>query len=109
MNKKDLQANLLNGSKWLRLVFMLLFWAVAWVLECIVWIIAVVQFLYTLFTDKPLASLHNFSASLSSYIYQIVQFLTYVSEEKPFPFTHWPTAVHKATKSRGGRTINQDK
>ena len=108
MDDKTIKEKLSVGSKWLRLLFMVLFGIIGWVLEGIICLIAVFQFIYTLFTDKPLDTIHTFSASLSTYVYQIVQFLTYVSEEKPFPFSSWPTAVHTATKPRkkSSRTID---
>jgi hypothetical protein len=36
--------------------------------------------------------LKDFGKSLGIYLKQIAEFLSYASEEKPFPFSDWPEA-----------------
>ncbi|MBN2689665.1 MAG: DUF4389 domain-containing protein [Gammaproteobacteria bacterium] len=88
--EKSLKEKVAMSDKWIRLVYMVLFVVVAWVLKFVVWIIAGVQFIYGLLTGKPLKNLIGFGESLSKYIYQIMMFLMYATEEKPFPFAAWP-------------------
>jgi len=91
MTEKTLHDKLSVGSKWLRLIFMILFALVAYcIIPVIIVLIAVFQFIYTLFSDGPLDTLLAFSRSLSHYLQQIANYLTYTTEEKPFPFTGWP-------------------
>lgn len=90
MIEKTLKEKLSVKDKWFRVIFMVLFICIQWITKVIVWIILIFQFLYSLFTGKPLKTLIPFSDSLSTYIKEIIAFLTYVTEEKPFPFNHWP-------------------
>lgn len=103
MAKETLKDKLSNKDKWIRLVFMILFAVVIyWIAFVLVWLIATFQFIYALFVSKPNQALLPFSDSLSQYIHQIVMFLTFVSEEKPFPFKSWPKAevITKSKKSQ---------
>lgn len=89
-------------EKWIKLIFIVIYALVIyWIAFALVWIITAFQFLYTLFTGKANKTLQPFSKSLSEYIKQIVSFLMYDTEEKPFPFTPWPeTKVAKPAAPR---------
>jgi hypothetical protein len=50
----------------------------------------VFQFLFNLFTGKSNPRLLELGQSLATYIYQIIQFLTYNSDYHPYPFNSWP-------------------
>lgn len=91
MNNEELKSNLLSSRHWLRLVFMLLFAALLQVAGIIMWVLVILQFVFSLITGQDNANLRSFGHSLSTFIYQTLKFLTYNSEEKPFPFADWPT------------------
>jgi hypothetical protein len=57
----------------------------------VICIVTVIQFLLVLLNDKPNARLVSFGRSLGRYLQQIVNFLTFATEELPFPFNDWPT------------------
>ena len=90
--KKELTAK----SKWLRAFFMLLFIIVNYFLQMVIWIVAAFQFIASLLTGGTNKNLELFSNSLSQYAYQILQFLTYNTEQKPYPFDKWPKAEKTA-------------
>lgn len=92
MNNEELKSNLLSSKHWLRLVFMVLFAVLLQVVAIIMWVLVILQFFFSLITGKDNKNLREFGYSLSTYIYQILKFLTYNSEEKPFPFSDWPDA-----------------
>jgi hypothetical protein len=55
--------------------------------------VVVLGFLWVLFTGEINRELQQTGQSLASYIYQIVRYLTFNSEKKPFPFGEgWPSA-----------------
>lgn len=87
---EKLKSNLLSSSHWLRLIFMLLFSLLVQVAAAVMWVVVVLQFLFNLFTGSSNEQLSSFGASLVLYIYQCWQFLSYGSEEKPYPFQDWP-------------------
>lgn len=68
------------------LVFAVAFWILCWVLAAT----AIVQLLLRLTTGAPAADLQRFGAALGRYAAQVVAFLTFASEQLPFPFGSWP-------------------
>ena len=54
-------------------------------------VVAVIQFVIAAFDDNPNDRLTAFGRSLGRYIGQIGGFLTFASEEVPFPFSDWPS------------------
>jgi len=81
--------NLKAPGKWIRLFFMVIFMFVSRFVRLGLVLMAALQFLIMLFTNKLNDNLLNFSKSLSAYLYDIMLFLTYASEERPFPFAKW--------------------
>ena len=92
----DLKSNVLSAERWLRLVFMVLFAMILQVAGAVMWLVVIVQFLFALISGRCNENLRSFGHSLSVFIFQIWQFLSYNSEEKPFPFKDWPEGKSKA-------------
>ncbi|MFC3151135.1 DUF4389 domain-containing protein [Litoribrevibacter euphylliae] len=86
-------------NKLLRLVFMVLFAVVYKLLDIVLMLVAIAQYLFHLLTDKDNETLRQLGDGLSCYYYQIFQYLTYNSEEKPFPFSDWPTSSEELMKN----------
>lgn len=80
----------LNRETWIRLLFILLFALLYGLVEIILAVVIIVQFGFVLITAKRNLKLLEFGASLSQYSYQILCFVTYNTEDKPFPFAPWP-------------------
>lgn len=74
----------------IRWIFMLLFLVVSRIIGACVALIAVFQLFYSLVVRNPNANVVSFGKDLSIYLAEIVQFLSYVTEEKPWPFSPWP-------------------
>ncbi len=85
-----LRDNVKRRATWMRGLFMLMFVVISRVAEVVLWAVVVLQFLFTLFTGRPNARLLAFGQGLSTFIYEILRYLTYNSEERPFPFAPWP-------------------
>lgn len=84
--------HLLQAKTWIRGAFMLLFLIVLDFAKLGVTAISLLQFLIMLLTGKPNVNLKDFSAGLNKFILQAMQFLTYQTEKKPFPFDEkWPS------------------
>jgi hypothetical protein len=52
---------------------------------------ALIQFVLALMSDGPNARLIAFGQSLGLYLSQIASFVTFATEEAPFPFSAWPS------------------
>lgn len=86
----EVKQNLKNADVWMRLLFIVILYALYGVARVVLFFIVVFQFLATLFTGSTNERLLVFGKQLSEYIYQLVQYLTYTSDDKPYPFTDWP-------------------
>jgi hypothetical protein len=84
--------NILTSKHWIRLFFMLIFAGILYFATIILCVVVVIQFLVTLATGSESIELRKFGSSLSEFFFQSLKFLTYSSEEKPFPFSDWPSA-----------------
>jgi hypothetical protein len=76
----------------LRVLFMLLmciaFQITAWVLV----VVALVQLISQLTAGEPMPRLKTFGRSAGRYLGQIADFVSFNTEEAPFPFSDWPAA-----------------
>ena len=60
--------------------------------EPAVYLVLATQFVFHLLTRKPNARLQTMGKRLAAYIQKIVAFLTYHTDELPYPFGAWPRA-----------------
>jgi len=90
---EEVKEHLKSRGTWLRLAFMVLFAFILYVAKFVLLAVAVLQIIAALFTGEPNARLTRFGESLSQFIYQIARFLTYNSDDMPFPFADWPDAT----------------
>jgi Domain of unknown function (DUF4389) len=86
----ELKQNLSSSDTWMRGLYMLIFAVIYSITEFVIFAVVVFQFLATLFTGHRNQRLLDFGAALGTFVYQILQFVTYNSDEKPFPFGAWP-------------------
>jgi len=82
--------NIKSESFWLRSLFMVLFLVIYRFVDILVILVAISQWLYMLLTGDASASLSRFAGGLGAYVAQIIGYLSYNTEEKPFPFNDWP-------------------
>lgn len=79
-NQKD---ELIRGA------FMLLFLVATRLVGVLLFFLALFQFLCALIVREPNGNVRSFGKGLSRYLAEIVQFLTYNTERKPWPFSPW--------------------
>jgi len=95
----ELKDNVKDTNVWLRLLFMLLFAIIYSVAEVVLAIVVFFQFLCVLFSGNKNEKALLLGSQLSSFVYQVFQYLTYNSEEKPFPFADWPSGKQLAEEA----------
>ena len=87
----DIVENLREPSAWVRVVFMLGFSIVLYmVIIPLTLLLTLAQALFSVFTGEDNDNLRHFGAFLLAYISQVVRFLTFNSGERPFPFSDFP-------------------
>ena len=71
-------------------LFVLLFMFAFGVCRFLLCFIVFMQFLFDLISGEPNNRLCQFSSAFKDYIAEVVAFVTYQSDTKPFPFSDWP-------------------
>ena len=84
------KARLTNLATWKRGLFMLVFALISGVAKLLVSLVAIFQFFTVLFKGQPNDAVLPFGQNLSTYTYQITLFLTFKTDEMPFPFLDFP-------------------
>ena len=81
-----------NGKRsiWLRGVLMILMAIGFHISGTLLGLAAVIQFVLALLGQTPNARLVAFSQSLGLYLSQIAEFVSFGTEQAPFPFSAWP-------------------
>ena len=84
--EQETKDNLSSRSTWMRVVYMILFAVIFNIVEFVIAVVAVVQFLSKLFTGKVNQQLQALGQGVGAYVNEIIQFLTYHTDDKPYPF-----------------------
>ena len=92
--KENTRENLVRRDIWIRALYMLLFVIVYSVAEAIIVLLAIFQFVALLITGQVNELLLRFGKNLSVFMFDILEFQTFNSEIKPFPFSPWPDEEH---------------
>ena len=88
---EQLKKKLLAKDKWLRGVFMLVFLCVVYLVTWLIFLIAIFQFIWDFITNSPNTTLRDFTKNLNVYFHQVIDYLTFNTDERPFPFGPWPS------------------
>ena len=92
--KENTRENLVRRDIWNRALYMLLFAIEYSVAEAIIVLLAIFQFVALLITGQVNELLLRFGKNLSVFMFDILEFQTFNSEIKPFPFSPWPDEEH---------------
>lgn len=91
--KEEIKQRLQKNEIWQRGLYMLFFIFIYGVSKFVVIGVMLFQFLTIILTGNVNEQLLRFGQNLSTYLYQVTLFLTYNSEQRPFPFSVWPDGV----------------
>lgn len=95
-SSSNLEENVKQKSTWLRLFFMVVLALIYGLSRFVIGAVVIIQFFYVLLTGETKAELKAFGHSLAIYSYEIIDYLTFNNDEKPFPFDGaWPTSLPK--------------
>lgn len=87
----DIIQNLKNTASWKRLLFMALFFVTYTIAEFAIWVVILFLIFFNLFMGSSNERALLLGRQLSAYIYHMLLYLTYNTEERPFPYTDWPS------------------
>jgi hypothetical protein len=92
MDKQEIKNNITNSNQWIRILYMLLFGVILYLVMMVLCVVVVVQAVFALLTGNPNSEIRRFSGDLVRYLREIAAFLTYTTETKPYPFQAWQAA-----------------
>ena len=82
--------NVKDPDVWLRGLFILVFGAILYLAVILVWLVVVFQFITKLLTGDLNRQVADFNGGLLRYISLMLGYITFQSDDKPFPFSPWP-------------------
>ena len=97
MNIKD---NAKNIDTWLRGLYILIFGVIFYFLYGLIWLLVIFQFVTKVITGGLNSNLEQFSTRMTRYAMQILNYITFQSEERPFPFSPFPEGGAEALPSK---------
>jgi hypothetical protein len=87
---EDFSENIKKQSFWIRILFMVGFMVAIYVTGVILLVLVIAQALFSLFTGEDNVNLRRLGANLAKYVHEILEFLTYNTETRPFPISPFP-------------------
>ncbi len=78
-----------KDDPWKRALYIVLFLFINSLLKGVVLITALAQFLHVVIKGELNQYISEFSQGLSNYSYNIARYVTFLTDEKPFPFSAW--------------------
>ena len=91
--KVNVEENIKSRTTWMRLLFMCIYAVSISLTGMVGSVIVVLGFLWVLFTGEVNRELRQVGQAIADYMYEIVRFLTFNTDDKPFPFGGpWPSA-----------------
>lgn len=77
----------------IKILYIILFYLIYRITDLVLLVVLLIQTGLNIFSGEPSDSIKAFGKSLGIYLQQISEFLSYASEDKPFPFSDWPEIV----------------
>ncbi len=97
---KPIEENLKSRATWTRFLFMIISYVLISLASIVGSVIVVFGFLWVLFTGEVNRELRGVGQSLAAYIYENIRFLTFNTDDRPFPFGNpWPDSGTEAGDS----------
>lgn len=73
-----------------RALYILLYLIIGRFISMVLFVIAITQYIYYWLTGEPNEKILHFTEGLSEYAKQLVSYVGFNSDEKPWPFGDWP-------------------
>lgn len=97
-NGSDFEKHFKTRSTWMRLFFMFVCSLLYALSRLVTFAVVVVQFFTVLLTGETNAQLKQWGRSLAVYSFEVVDFLTFNTDVRPFPFdADWPVDLPTTT------------
>ena len=90
---KPIEENIKSRATWTRLLFMAICYVLVSLASLVGSVVVVFGFLWVLFTGEVNRELRGVGQSLAAYVYENIRFLTFNTDDRPFPLGNkWPAS-----------------
>ncbi|PSJ18405.1 DUF4389 domain-containing protein [Nitrosomonas supralitoralis] len=96
--EEEIKQRLQNKYFWQRGLYILFFIFIYGLSNSLIIAIVLFQYVTLIVTGKTNPLLLGFSQNLSAYIHQIISFLSFNADLRPFPFSAWPQEADSNSK-----------
>lgn len=83
----------------IRLMFTLIFLVILSIMNFIIQMITLIQYLILLITKSYSEPLRSFSNRAAAYVYKLIRYVTLNDNVRPFPFTEFPQEIESPEDS----------
>lgn len=104
----DIVENLKQPAQWFRIAFMLALAVALYLAGMVLTLLIIAQALFGLLTGSDNRNLRELGAALTGYVRQVLDFLTYNSEFKPFPFAPFAATATPAEEAADATVMDQE-
>lgn len=81
---------MLNNGLLSRFLYSIIFVFISSLIRPVVIVLMIIQYLYVIIKSEKQQTILSLGHSLAQYSYEITSFLTFNTEQVPFPFSEWP-------------------
>ena len=97
-----IEQNVRSRATWTRFLFMVICCLLVWLASLVGFAVVLLSFLMVLFTGEANRELRGVGQSIAAYIYESIRYLTFNTEDRPFPFgSPWPSAEEPGAETAG--------
>jgi hypothetical protein len=79
-----------NSEIFSRVFYTILFAIIGWVTLYVFAVVVIIQFGFLLITGQVNTNLKGFNKEVGLFLFDLIKYLSFQSNEKPFPFRDWP-------------------
>ncbi|MCG8324716.1 MAG: DUF4389 domain-containing protein [Thiotrichales bacterium] len=98
-----------KSDTWIRGLFIVVFGVIFYFLYGIIWLLVVIQFITKVVTGELNSNLSDFSGKLTGYAMQILTYITFQSDEKPWPFSSMPESASAGSANEAETEVLEQK
>ena len=89
---RPIEENIKSRATWTRFLFMVICYMLVGIASFVGTFVVVLGFLWLLFTGEVNRQIQQVGQSVAAYVYEIVRYLTFNTDERPFPLGgDWPS------------------
>lgn len=88
-----------NSETFSRIFYTVLFCLIGWMTLWVFTFVVLIQFGFLLITGQVNKNLKGFNKEIGLFLYDMIKYLSFQSDVKPFPFRDWPYDEENKNKS----------